>query len=83
LIQAYSLLFSALSLLQTLIQFNEWPKRRHTTLRMAIVTPLFASVAAYRCAAAALLLIFAGKWASLPFGLLIVAQVSRKGRFRF
>ena len=68
-----SLFLSFLSVLQTLIQFNEWSKRRHTLHRMVLVVPFFAVTILYRVLALALILAFAGgKFGLLPvFGLLL------------
>ena len=68
-----SLFLSFLSVLQTLIQFNEWSKRRHTLHRMVLVVPFFAVTILYRVLALALILSFAGgKFGLLPvFGLLL------------
>ncbi|XP_059087411.1 uncharacterized protein LOC131883840 isoform X1 [Tigriopus californicus] len=75
LIQVYSLVFSMLSLLQTSIHFNEWPKRRHTIHRFLLIVPFFLTTMIYRSMALALLLIFAGKMALLPIFAIITAQV--------
>lgn len=48
LIQFYSLVFSLVSLLQTLIHFNEWPKRRHTLHRFMVIVPFFLVTLFYR-----------------------------------
>jgi len=41
LIQLVSLVMNFISILQTLIQFNEWSKRRHTLHRLLLVVPFF------------------------------------------
>lgn len=78
LIQVMSLFLSFLSVLQTLIQFNEWSKRRHTLHRMVLVVPFFAVTILYRVLALALILAFAGgKFGLLPvFGLLLTQAIA-------
>ena len=72
-----SLFLSFLSVLQTLIQFNEWSKRRHTLHRMVLVVPFFAVTILYRVLALALILAFAGgKFGLLPVFGLLLTQVS-------
>ena len=72
-----SLFLSFLSVLQTLIQFNEWSKRRHTLHRMVLVVPFFAVTILYRVLALALILSFAGgKFGLLPVFGLLLTQVS-------
>ena len=75
LIQVASLLLSFLSTLQTLIQFNEWSKRRHTLHRLVLVVPFFAITILYRVAAMALVLAFGGHLALLPILGLLLTQV--------
>ena len=75
LIQVVSLLLSFLSTLQTLIQFNEWSKRRHTLHRLVLVVPFFAITILYRVAAMALVLAFGGHLALLPILGLLLTQV--------
>ncbi len=77
--QAISLLLSFLSVLQTLIQFNEWSKRRHTLHRMTLVVPFFAVTILYRALAISLILVFAGgQFGFLPIFGLLLTQVRRK-----
>ena len=74
-----SLFLSFLSVLQTLIQFNEWSKRRHTLHRMVLVVPFFAVTILYRVLALALILSFAGgKFGLLPVFGLLLTQVSTR-----
>ena len=75
--QVVSLVLSFLSVLQTLIQFNEWSKRRHTLHRMVLVVPFFALTISYRVFAMALIFAFAGgQFGLLPIFGLLLAQVS-------
>ena len=79
-----SLFLSFLSVLQTLIQFNEWSKRRHTLHRMVLVVPFFAVTILYRVLALALILAFAGgKFGLLPVFGLLLTQVSFLDFYRF
>lgn len=76
LIQVFSLLMSFISVLQTMIQFNEWDKRRHTLHRLLLVVPFFASAIIYRVLALALILCFAGgQLGMLPIIGLLFTQV--------
>jgi hypothetical protein len=61
LIQVYSIFFSFSSLLQTCVQFNEWPKRRHTMHKMLLAVPYFVATIAYRAIAIVILVAFAGQ----------------------
>ena len=74
LIQVYSLAFSFASLLQTCVQFNEWPKRRHTPHKLLLAIPYFACTVAYRASAIALLCTFVGEFAAVPLVLIALAQ---------
>lgn len=75
--QVVSLVLSFLSSLQTMIQFNEWSKRRHTLHRMILVIPFFAVTILYRVLALALILAFAGgQYGLLPIFGLLLTQVS-------
>ena len=74
LIQVYSILLSFASLLQTCVQFNEWPKRRHTPHKLLLVIPYFTSTIAYRASAIALLGAFVGEFAAVPLVLIALAQ---------
>ena len=71
----FSLFFSLLSLLQTCIHFNEWPKRRHTLHRFLLIVPFFLATIAYRALSIALLLVFFGHFALLPLFTVVFAQV--------
>ena len=64
---------SFVSILQTMIHFNEWSKRRHTLHRMILVVPFFAITILYRVLALSLILTFAGgQFGMIPiFGLLL------------
>ena len=75
LIQVYSIVLSFASLLQTCVQFNEWPKRRHTPHKLLLVIPYFTSTIAYRASAIALLGAFVGEFAAVPLVLIALAQV--------
>ena len=72
LIQLYSLVFSALSFLQTAIHFN---KRRHTLHKFMLILPFFLTTFAYRLLAVTLLFAFAGQIALIPILVLIGSQI--------
>ncbi|XP_040569183.1 uncharacterized protein [Lepeophtheirus salmonis] len=77
LIQVASLFFSFLSLLQTVVHFNEWEKRRHTLQRLLIVIPYFFITILYRLLCFAILFALSGKVGFLPlFGLMITQIVT-------
>ena len=80
LIQVYSLALSFASLLQTCVQFNEWPKRRHTPHKLLLVIPYFACTVAYRALAIALLFTFVGEFAAVPLVLIALAQARKSTR---
>ena len=65
-----------ISILQTLIQFNEWSKRRHTLHRLLLVVPFFAITIIYRVLALSLIFIFAGgQFGVIPLLGLLFTQV--------
>lgn len=77
LIQAYSIAFSFVSIVQTCIQFNEWDKRRHTIHRLLLVIPFFAFTIVFRTLSITLLLCITGlKITLLPVLALLIAQIS-------
>jgi len=78
LIQIYCWVFCFLSILQTMIQFNEWSKRRHTLHRLILVVPFFAVTILYRVMALSLILVFAGgQFGMIPIiGLLLTQTVA-------
>ena len=74
--QIYCWVFCFLSILQTMIQFNEWSKRRHTLHRMILVVPFFAVTILYRVMALSLILVFAGgQFGMIPLIGLLLTQV--------
>merc|ERR550525_1984550 len=75
LIQVYSIVLSFVSLLQTCVQFNEWPKRRHTPHKLLLVIPYFTATIAYRASAIALLGAFVGEFAAVPLVPIALAQI--------
>lgn len=78
LIQAYSWLFSFVSLVQTCVQFNEWEKRRHTIHRLVLAVPFFACSVLYRTMSLALLIALVGlKVVLLPVVAFTLAQVGQ------
>ena len=65
-----------ISILQTLIQFNEWSKRRHTLHRLLLVVPFFAITIIYRVLALSLIFTFAGgQFGVIPLLGLLFTQV--------
>ena len=75
LIQFYSLITSALSLLIAVTHFNEWPKRRHTLHRILVVVPFFLATLTYRIFSMAILIVFAGQIALIPITILAFSQI--------
>jgi len=71
LIQAVSLVFSFLSLLQTIIYFNECEKKRISVLRLFVSLPFYSCTIIYRVTAIALLTIFFKEFVLIPLGILI------------
>ena len=59
------------------MQFNEWPKRRHTPHKLLLVIPYFTATIAYRASAIALLGAFVGEFAAVPLVLIALAQGCR------
>ena len=74
--QVVSVVLSFLSVLQTLIQFNEWSKRRHTLHRLVLVVPFFAVTIIYRVTSMSLIIAFGGHLALLPIFGLLMTQVN-------
>jgi len=72
LIQAVSLLFSFLSLLQTVLYFNECEKRRISVLRLLVSLPFYSCTIIYRVTAIALLTIFFKEFVLIPVGIIIL-----------
>merc|ERR1712083_832786 len=71
-IQAVSLLFSFLSLLQTVLYFNECEKRRIYVLRLLVSLPFYSCTIIYRVTAIALLTIFFKEFVLIPVGIIII-----------
>ena len=72
LIQAVSLLFSFLSLLQTVLYFNECEKRRISVLRLLVSLPFYSCTIIYRVTAISLLTIFFKEFVLIPVGIIIL-----------
>ena len=72
LIQLVSLVTSFLSLLQTVIYFNECEKRRFSCSRMLIALPFYTVTILYRVVALALLTIFFKEYVMIPVILIIL-----------
>jgi hypothetical protein len=72
LIQVVSLLFSFLSLLQTVIYFNECEKRRISFLRLIVSVPFYSCTIIYRVTAIALITIFFKEYVLIPVMLIIL-----------
>ena len=72
LIQVVSLVFSFLSLLQTVIYFNECEKRRISILRLLVSVPFYSCTIIYRVTAIALLTIFFNEYVLIPVLLIII-----------
>jgi len=72
LIQVVSLLFSIVSLLQTVVYFNECEKRRLSAWRLFVAVPFYAVTICYRVAAIALLSLFFRTYVLIPVLLIVV-----------
>jgi len=72
LIQVVSLLFSIVSLLQTVVYFNECEKRRLSAWRLIVAVPFYAVTICYRVAAIALLALFFRTYVLIPVLLIVV-----------
>lgn len=71
LIQVASLLISFLSLLQTVVYFNECEKRRLSPWRLLVSVPFYALTILYRVTALALLSIFFHQYVLIPILLIV------------
>merc|ERR1719323_2296923 len=72
LVQLVSLVVSFISLLQTVLYFNECEKRRFSCVRMFIALPFYIFTILYRVVAIALLTIFFKEYVMIPVILIIL-----------
>lgn len=72
LIQLASLVTSFLSLLQTVVYFNECEKRRFSCSRLLIALPFYTFTILYRTVAIALLTIFFKEYVMIPVAIIVV-----------
>jgi len=72
LVQLVSLVVSFISLLQTVLYFNECEKRRFSCVRMFIALPFYIFTILYRVVAIALLTIFFKEYVMIPVSIIII-----------
>jgi len=75
LIQMYSLVFSAVSLLQTVVYFNECEKKTSSIWRLFVAVPFYGSTIVYRVLAISLLLLFYRQYTLIPVMLILTFNI--------
>ncbi|XP_023331852.1 uncharacterized protein LOC111703981 isoform X2 [Eurytemora carolleeae] len=75
LIQVYSLFFSVISLIQTIVYFNECEKKSSSIWRLVVAVPFYTSAILYRALALSLLLIFYQQYTIIPILIILILNI--------